>query len=192
MTGEGFRFAEYAGASDLVVKAVQAVSLAWSRRGPATRLSQLFLAETQAADVTDLLAGLARQRYKLSSKHAPLIFQAAAGDAVAQEIIVWAGHELGHLASGVIRQLGFEHETFEVVLVGGLFNGSPALVEAMQATIHTTAPRAKLVRLQAPPVVGGVLLAMEQVNLETAPIRQILIDSTNTFLREEAEQHFEN
>jgi N-acetylglucosamine kinase-like BadF-type ATPase len=185
VTGEGFRFAEYAGASDLVAKAIQVVSLAWSRRGPATQLTETLLAETQAADVTDLLAGLARQRYKLTSDHAPLVFQVAtAGDPVAQEIIRWAGRELGDLANGVIRQLGFEQENFEVVLVGSLYNGSPVLVNTLQETIQEVAPQAKLVRLQAPPVMGGVLLAMEQVNLETAAIRPTLINSTNALLVE--------
>ena len=186
VTGEGSIFAEHGGATDLVAKAVQVVSLAWSRRGPATRLSEVFLAETGATDVTDLLAGLVRRRYKLVAKHAPLIFQVAAeGDLVAQEIIHWAGKELGGLANGVIRQLGFEQESFEVVLVGSLYNGSPTLIKSMEETIHTTAPGAKLVRLQAPPVIGGILLAMKQVNLETGVIRPALIDSTNMFLKQE-------
>jgi len=188
ITGEGARFAEHAGASDLVAKAIQAVSLAWTQRGPATRLTEVFLAETGAADVTDLLAGLARQRYRLAAEHAPLIFQVAAGDdPVAQEIVRWAGHELGSLANGVIRQLGFEQEAFEVVLVGSLYNGSMTLIKAMQETILAAAPQARLVRLQAPPVVGGVLLAMKQVDIETTTIRRILINSTNAFLQKKAE-----
>ena len=55
--------------------------------------------------MTDLLAGLARNRYQLSARHAPLLFQAAdAGDRVAQDCIRWAGQELGSQAIGVIRQ----------------------------------------------------------------------------------------
>ncbi len=77
---------------------------------------------------------------------------------MAQELIRWAGTELGSLAVGVIRQLGFEELDPEMVLVGSLYDGSPALIEAMRATIHPVAPRARLVRLTAPPVVGGVLL----------------------------------
>ncbi|MBN1179770.1 MAG: ATPase, partial [Anaerolineae bacterium] len=40
MTGGGELFAEYAGGGDLVAKAVQAVALAWGRRGPQTRLTE--------------------------------------------------------------------------------------------------------------------------------------------------------
>ncbi|MBN2391371.1 MAG: ATPase [Anaerolineae bacterium] len=183
MTGGGGMFAEYAGGGDLVAKAVQAVALAWGRRGPETRLTEAFLALTGAADALDLLEGLYRGHYTLSSANAPLVFQIASeGDAVAQEVIHWAGRELGSLAIGVIRQLGFEALEFEVVQIGSLYNGSPAMSETMLATIHEVAPGARAVRLTAPPVVGGVLLGMEQAGLEYPPLRQILIESTAALL----------
>jgi N-acetylglucosamine kinase-like BadF-type ATPase len=184
ITGQGSRFAEYGGASELVAKAIQAVALAWTQRGPATRLSEVFIEQTGATDMIDLLGGLTRERYNLGAKHAPLVFEvAASGDQVAEEIIRWAGQELGSLTIGVIRQLGFEDSAFEVVLAGSLYKGSTALVQAMQETIHTVAPKAKLVRLQAPPVIGGVLLGMKQVNIDPVPVHQTLIDSTNELLQ---------
>jgi N-acetylglucosamine kinase-like BadF-type ATPase len=183
ITGQGPRFAEYGGASELVAKALQAVSLAWSQRGPGTSLTKAFIKHTGATDVVDLLAGLTRKRYRLSAKQAPLVFQVAAGgDQVAQDIILWAGRELGGLANGVIRQLGLADQAFEVVLSGSFYNGGSDLIKAMQKTILAVAPKAKLVRLQGPPVIGGVLLAMEQVNLKTAPLRQTLIDSAKDLL----------
>ena len=119
-------------------------------------MTEALVELTGASDVTDLLQGLALKRYHLSAAAAPLVFRvAAAGDEVAQEIIRWAGRELGSLAVGVIRQLGFEELEFEVVLCGSLYKGSPALAEEMRATIHAVAPGARLVRLAAPPVVGG-------------------------------------
>ena len=175
---------EAAGASELVTKAIQAVAHAWTRRGPATRLSQAFIAEVGATSVEDLLEGLSLEYYHLGAATAPLVFQVAAeGDPVAQALIRWAGCELGDLACGVIRQLGFEAETFEVVLVGSLYDGSPALVEAMRETIHAVAPGARLVRLSAPPVVGGVLLGMEEAGVDPAPLRETLIQSTRALLQ---------
>ena len=179
MTGGGDLFAEYAGGGDLVGKAIQAVALAWGQRGPETRLTEAFLALTGAADALDLLEGLYRGHYTLSSANAPLVFQVAAkGDAVAQEVIRWAGCELGSLAIGVIRQLGFEALDVEVVQIGSLYNGSPAMSATMLATIHEVAPGARLVRLAAPPVVGGVLLGMEQAGVDYPPLRQTLIETT--------------
>lgn len=184
VTGCGPRMGEYGGAGELIAKAVQAVALAWTRRGPATRLSEVFIDLTGATDIMDLLEGLALERYQLSAADAPVIFQEAAeGDEVAQEMIYWAGRELGSLALGVIRQLDFEQLDFAVVLTGSLFKGSPTLIESMSTTIHAVAPKAHLARLMAPPVVGGVLLGMEQIGVEYSGIRQTLIESTNAIVR---------
>jgi N-acetylglucosamine kinase-like BadF-type ATPase len=170
------RFGEYAGSGELVWRALQAVAHAWSQRGPATRLAGAFLEATGATDVTDLLAGLVRERYYLSADSAPLVFAVAeAGDEVALDLLRWAGRELGDLAVGVARQLCLTEETFEVVLSGSFYNGSDLIRNTMAETVHAVAPSARLVRLQAPPVVGGVLLAMEQAGLDMAAIRPALI-----------------
>jgi N-acetylglucosamine kinase-like BadF-type ATPase len=185
ITGCGPQFAEYGGASEMVARVVQIITLAWSKRGPATRLTEAFIELTGAADVLDLLEGLALGRYRLSAAAAPLIFQVAAeGDEVAQEVIRWAGRELGSLAVGVIRQLGMEALAFEVVLAGSLYEGGSNLIEALRETIQSVAPGARLVRLTAPPVVGGVLLGMEQVGMKPFSLLQTLIESTNKLLKE--------
>jgi N-acetylglucosamine kinase-like BadF-type ATPase len=115
---------------------------------------------------------------------APLVFQVASGgDIVAQETVKWAGRELASLAIGVIRQLELEASDFDVVLAGSLYEGGPLLIEAIQEMIHSVAPRAHLVRLAAPPVVGGVLLAMERTGLEPAGSRETLLVSTDALLR---------
>lgn len=189
MTGDGWRFAEYGGAGEIVLKAVQAVSLAWTRRGAETGLTAVFLAETGASGVEDMIAGLIRGRYSLTAKHAPLVFaQAAAGDAVAQEIVQWAGAELGSLAVGVIRQLALENETFDVVLSGSSYKGSGRLREVMAVTIHAVAPQARLVRLKVPPVAGGVLWGMEVAGLETAVCRPVLLETADALVNRSGKQ----
>lgn len=183
MTGCGPWFGEYGGAAELVAKAVQSVGLAWTKRGPETKLSEAFGRLTGAADVADLLEGLYLGRYHLSADAARLVFQVAAeGDGVAREVVRWAGCELGSLAVGVIRQLGLEEQSFEVVLAGSLYDGGPMLTEAMQETIEAVAPGARLVRLTVPPVVGGVLLGMEQAGLRPSSVRERLIESTQELL----------
>jgi N-acetylglucosamine kinase-like BadF-type ATPase len=185
VTGNGPWFGEYGGANEMVTKARQAVAAAWTQRGPATCLTEAFIDFTGATDILDLLEGLALERYQLSAAAAPLIFQAAAeGDDVAREIIFWAGRELGSLAVGVIRQLGFEQLDFDVVLIGTLFKASPALAGTMMTTIYQVAPKARPVRLVAPPVVGGVLLGMEQIGIEYSAMRQTLIESTRAMLNQ--------
>jgi N-acetylglucosamine kinase-like BadF-type ATPase len=179
------QFGEYAGAQELVQWAVQAVARAWSLRGPATLLSDRFVAATGAIDVDDFLAGLVRGRYTLGASSAPIVFSAAAeGDPVTLELVRRAGRELGELAIGVSRQIGISGLAFDVVLSGRFYDGSPLIQETMAETIHAVAPRARLVRLAAPPVVGATLLGMEKAGLEISTLRETLIASTNEFLEE--------
>ena len=79
---------------------------------------------------------------------------------------------------GVVRQLGFEALSFEVVQVGSMHNGGPRLLDPMAETVHAVAPGARFVRLTAPPVVGAVLLGMEQGGLDAQALRPALIEST--------------
>jgi hypothetical protein len=97
----------------------------------------------------------------------------------------WAGRELGGMAVGVINQLGIRGEKFEVVLIGSLHGGSPLMDQALRKTVRKTAPRAEFVRLTVPPVVGGVLLGMEQAGLNGHVIRDKLIATTNTILKKD-------
>jgi N-acetylglucosamine kinase-like BadF-type ATPase len=182
MTGHSW-LGEAAGGSELVLKAIQAVALEWTWRGPPTRLSSAFVELTNAQDVAGLLEGLSAGHIQLGSEAAPLVFRVAAGgDPVAHELILWAGRELGSMANGVIRQLGFEALAFDVVLAGSFFNGSPLLAETMREVILPVAPGARLVRLRVPPVVGGVLLGMEQAGMKPAAVREALIASTDELL----------
>ena len=143
--------------------AIRAVAHEWTCRGPATLLTPLLVEHYGARNLADLVEGFSTNRLKVDPADALLVFKAAAaGDPVALDLVRWAGYELGKLANGVIRQLGFQELDFEVVLVGSMYDGNPLLIETMRETIHSIAPGAKLVRLTVPPVVGAVLLGMEQ------------------------------
>lgn len=182
MTGYGLRFAEYAGGLEMVGRAVQAIALEWTCRGPATQLTSAFIKHTGAKGIEDLLEGLSLNRLEIDATAAPLIFQAANGDEVAREIVLWAARELGSLAIGVIRQLGFESQSFEIVQVGSLYKGSPLLVDTLHQTVQAVAPDARFLTLTAPPVVGAVLLAMEQRGINGYAMRDGLIESTWTLM----------
>jgi N-acetylglucosamine kinase-like BadF-type ATPase len=185
MIGHGPRFGENGGASELVGRAVAAVAKAWTQRGPATLLTERFVSYAGAKDAADLLEGLSQESYKIGAEAAPVVFEVAqAGDTVGIDVIRWAGVELGSLAVGVIRQLRLEGATFEVVLVGSLYQGGPLLLEPMRETILAVAPGARLVALTAPPVVGAVLLGMQRAGLEAGSIRCDLLASTRAYVGE--------
>lgn len=185
VTGHGLFMDEGAGASELVARAVQKVARAWTRRGPPTALTERLVQHVGAPGVADWLAGLTTGQYAVPAEAAPLVFQCAAeGDPVAVELVQWAGQALGDLAVGVIRQLNFEALEFEVVQVGSLFKGSPVLADTLRQAIHAVAPGARLTRLTVPPVVGGVLLGMEQAGLPVQVHRPALVAATRQFLEE--------
>ncbi|MBK8988953.1 MAG: ATPase [Chloroflexi bacterium] len=170
VTGFGYWMGEFAGASELVWRAMQLVAFEWTQRGPATALSPIFIEYAGADDLTDLLEGYTNGRYPIEAQAAPLIFKAARqGDQVATDLIRWAGVELGEMAKAVIRQLEFAERAFDVVLVGSMFAGGPMLIEPMWQTITQFAPQARLVRLAAPPVLGGIILGMNQGGLAVTP-----------------------
>jgi N-acetylglucosamine kinase-like BadF-type ATPase len=182
----GFRMGEAAGGKILVRQAVYAVARHHTRRGPETSLSAALVCAVRARDVADLLEGLAAGRYALAADAAPIVFaEADRGDPVAVELIRWAGRELGGLAAGVIRQLGLEAAAFDVVLIGGLFKGGPRLIRAVAEVIGPLAPQARLVKLEAPPAVGGVLLAMEQTAVERERVHEALVSGSLALVESE-------
>jgi N-acetylglucosamine kinase-like BadF-type ATPase len=177
VTGVGY--GEYGGAGNLIERALIAIAHEWTRRGPKTMLSTEFLRMTGAADIPALIEGIEMGKYYLGSDFAPVVHQIALkGDPVANAIIQWAGSELGHTGLAVIRQLEIEQREFEVVLVGSLFQMGEMLIAPLREVIHSEAPHARLIRLSVPPVVGGILLAMDLVGINPAPIHQTLVDST--------------
>lgn len=177
MVGNGTIAAEGAGASELVFRAIQAISLEWTRRGPATRLTAAFGEHFGYSDRERLIKYLTNNNdWSKFSAAAPVVCNVAAeGDGVAHQLILWAGRELASLAIGVIHQLGLERESFDVVLVGSMFKGSPEIIETMNDCVRAVAPRARLVPLETIPVVGAVMLGLQQAGVDPLPLRENLM-----------------
>ena len=166
VTGFGEMAGEAAGSTELVFRAMQLVAQAWTKRGGETGLSQAFIDYVGAGGIEDLLEGYTTGRYQVDGGASRLVFQVAAGgDQVAQELVHWAGSELGELVKAVIHQLDFHDLEFDVVMVGSMFEAGPMLIDPLRESIISLAPGARLVRLDIPPVVGAVLLGMEAAGI---------------------------
>jgi hypothetical protein len=86
------------------------------------------------------------------------------------------------MVNAVIRQLEFENLYFDVVMTGSMFEGGEMLISPMRETIQKLAPNARLVRLNAPPVLGAVMLGMESGgHAVTTSIRKTLMDTISLF-----------
>jgi N-acetylglucosamine kinase-like BadF-type ATPase len=170
VTGHGVLMGEGAGGSELVHRCMQIIGYSWTKRLPKTALADAMVEYAGAKDLEDLLRGYTMYEFEVGASAARLVFRVAEeGDQVARDLIRWAGTELGELVNAVIRQLEFENLAFDVVMTGSMFDGGPMLIEPMRETIHKMAPKARLVRLSVPPVIGAVMLGMEAMGFRVTP-----------------------
>jgi N-acetylglucosamine kinase-like BadF-type ATPase len=186
VTGYGYHMGEFAGASELVWRAMHLVANEWTKRGQPTALSKAFITYAHAKDLDDLIEGYTEGYLSVGARAAPLVFEVARqGDEVARNLLRWTGEELAEMAKAVIRQLEFEAETFDVVLSGSLFKGGDLLINPMWQAVTQFAPQARMVHLAAPPVIGSVILGIEQAGMKaTAVTRQKLSDTLSHFYQE--------
>ncbi len=165
--GQGMMLGDVGSASDVSDAAVRAVADAYLGRGPETSLTELLCSLAGCRSAEEFLEQYSRG-IEPPRTAAPTVLRAAeAGDAVALRIVRWAGSALGGTAVLVARRLDMLDDEFDTVLAGGLFRGSSALLEAaVLEAVKPHAPGAHLVRLDPPPVVGAVLMALEQYGVE--------------------------
>lgn len=184
IVGNGATFGEFGGAIEIVYRAMQYVNYAWIKRIPPTRLTNIFLEATGATDEIDLMEGLSNDDYHLYPYIAVAILQAARErDEAALEVIRWSGEELGWLAISVARQIEMENDEIEIVQSGSIFEAGEIITQPMQNIVRKHLPKAKLVRLDGPPVVGPLMLGMQMAGLDPYPLRRKLIESAKTLVK---------
>lgn len=92
-----------------------------------------------------------------------LLTVADEGDATARDLVATHGDELGEYALAAARRVSLEGQPFNLVLAGGVFrHDTPLLAEALVARVRTTSPEITVIRSAFEPVVGALLLALEQ------------------------------
>lgn len=159
---------DWGGATSLGMAALGAAVRAQDGRGPRTSFERsvpAFFGLRRPADVTRALyEGKLGPATPASGRLAPLVFEeAAAGDAIARDIIERLATELATMANALIRKLRMTKLDVEVVLAGGVFRTEePGFYASLERQVRAVAPRATFVRLRWPPVAGAVLLAMEE------------------------------
>ena len=184
IVGNGSTFGEYGGAIEIVQRGLQMVNHAWIQRIPPTALTKIFIEAMDAKDELDLMEGLSNEQYHLFPFHALKIIEAAKeGDAAAQEIVNWAGEELGWLAVSVARQIEMENEEVEIIQSGSVFEAGEIISSPMRSIVMAHCPNAKLIRLDGPPVVGAVILGMEQAGFDGYTIREQLVRSAKEIVK---------
>jgi len=87
---------------------------------------------------------------------APAIFESAAVDPAARELVARGAARLAALAALVARSVG---EVSPVVLAGGILVGQPLMNELVREALAAALPRAAVTTLDRPPVHGALRLA---------------------------------
>jgi N-acetylglucosamine kinase-like BadF-type ATPase len=184
IVGNGILFGEFGGAYEIAARGLQMVNYAWIKRIPPTALTEIYLEASGAKDEMDLVEGLSNSRYHLSSYLAVNVIKAAReGDAAACDVVEWAGEELGWLAVSVARQIGMQDEAVEIIQSGSVFEAGELLTKPMHELVLKHCPKAKLIRLDGPPVVGAVILGMEQTGFDGYAIRSNIIRTAKELVR---------
>ncbi len=184
VSGNGIRFGEFGGALEIVERGLQMVDYAWIQRIPPTALTKIYLEAVGATDAMDLIDGLSSGRYRLSSRLVMQVIDAArAGDMAAQDVVHWAGEELGWLAVSVARQIEMQNDEVEIIQSGSVFEAGEIIISPMRKIVLQHCPRAKLIRLDGPPAVGAVILGMEQVNFDGYAVRDVMVRTAKEIVK---------
>ena len=184
IVGNGIAFGEYGGAYEIAARGLQMVNYAWIKRIPPTALTKIYLEAAGANDEVDLMEGLSSGLYHLFPYLAVRVIETAReGDTAACDIVNWAGEELGWLAVSVARQIEMQHEEVEIIQSGSVFEAGELIMKPMRELVLEHCPMAKLIRLDGPPVVGAVILGMEQTGFDGYAIRETMIRSAKDIVK---------
>jgi N-acetylglucosamine kinase-like BadF-type ATPase len=105
----------------------------------------------------------------------PVVFRAARdGDRVARSLVDRQADEIATMAIAAIRKLRMVDLDVDVVLGGGIFNNRlPAFFERLSEGVAGVVPRARMVVLKTPPVVGAALLALDHTGAPKAAYQRV-------------------
>ena len=159
--GRGYLLGDQGSGYDLVRRAAAAVLLAADDLGPPTALTGALTAAFQAPAPPRLGAVLQRLAPGDVAAQLPVVLAtAAAGDAVAHEVLQDGAEALVGLASAAVRKAGLDWRALPVAVGGGVLGQAPAVLELVGERLRAlgaAAPRGIAPRAAA---VGAAWLAM--------------------------------
>ncbi len=96
----------------------------------------------------------------------PVLFSVAeGGDPIAVDIVQRQADEVVALAATAIRRLDAQSEPIDVVLGGGVLTaGHALLIDKITRLLADQAPLAVARVVEAPPIVGAALLALDRID----------------------------
>ena len=176
--GWGYIFGDEGGGFDITRQAVRAMLRHEEGWGPATRLTEILLAETGSRDANELMHRFYTvdfSRPKIAS-YSKLVDRAAMeGDTVAQQILLNAAQQLATAVSAVRSQLFEQREPAQVAFIGGVFR-SELLLDRFRMLVELEDGN-EAVEPKYEPAAGALIEAYSAAGLapelENAPAEKI-------------------
>lgn len=161
---------EPGGAEELGAKMLRAVYRAELEIDPPTRLTERvlhFFGITEVEDVLRLFtARVGTPPTNVGALARVLLDEVDLGDPTARRIAEEHGAALGDYALAAARRVGIEGEKFPLVLAGGVFrHACGILVDSLVERVRAGSTDAWAVRSRYEPVVGALLLSLEEAGV---------------------------
>jgi N-acetylglucosamine kinase-like BadF-type ATPase len=156
---------DWGGGATLGTEALFLAVRAEDGRGQSTALREAIMEHFGTASVVEVTAALHFRELPRGRLHelAPVLFRvAAAGDGPATAVIERLAEEVFLLARVALDRLGLRDRPTDVVLGGSVLAARhPQLMEAVSSRLAAYAPRANLLVVDDPPVIGAALLGLD-------------------------------
>ncbi len=165
----GWTTGDWGGGPDVGRDAVFAAARSEDGRGPKTVLETAVPAHFGLSAPSELAEAVHFGRIDgaRAMELAPVVFAAAADDAVAAGIVDHLASEVVALARVAITRLGLDREPVQVVLGGGLLrHPTPGLLAAITRGLAEVGPEIDVHATSAPPILGATFLALDALAAE--------------------------
>jgi N-acetylglucosamine kinase-like BadF-type ATPase len=177
--GVGDISGDWGGGHSVGMEGLAAAVRAADGRGLETSLEQLVPAHFGFKRPPALTRALYDKRIpeRRTSELSPVVFAAAGdGDAVARSIIDRMADELAVMAIALARRTRMTRLDVEIVLAGGVFRATDKPFYArLDDRVRAVVPRARFVRLDAPPVAGPALEGLDLIGVRGPEVRERLL-----------------
>jgi N-acetylglucosamine kinase-like BadF-type ATPase len=157
---------DWGGGHDAGIAALGAANRSADGRGPKSTLEHAVPQHFGMRTPLDVARAVHFQEISVDAlaQLTPVVFDQAAGDAVAHEILERITAEVGVLATTVIKRLELGAHDANVVVGGGLMRAAPAwMIERITESVHASCPRATVVVATDGPVVGAAMLGLDEI-----------------------------
>jgi hypothetical protein len=75
-----------------------------------------------------------------------------------------------------------EHDEVEIIQSGSVFEAGAIITDPMREIVLQHCPKAKLIRLDGPPVIGAVILGMEQASFDGYAVRENMVQTAKKIM----------